>query len=64
MGGPVKLDSIGMVETDEMLSTSVSGIFAAGDVRSGANMQIASATGEGATAAMTIRKYLEEQERA
>lgn len=64
VGGPVKLDSIGMVETDEMLSTSVSGIFAAGDVRSGANMQIASATGEGATAAMTIRKYLEEQERA
>jgi thioredoxin reductase (NADPH) len=35
------------------------GVFAAGDVRSGATMQIASATGEGATAALIIRKYLE-----
>jgi thioredoxin reductase (NADPH) len=58
-GSGVKLDEIGMVETDNMLQTSMPGVFAAGDVRSGATMQIASATGEGATAAMTIRKYLE-----
>ncbi len=56
----VTLDEIGMVVTDGLLQTSVPGVFAAGDVRSGATMQIASATGEGATAAMTIRKYLEE----
>lgn len=59
----VKLDSIGMVETTPDLKTNVPGIFAAGDVRSGANMQIASATGEGATAAMMVREYLEELER-
>lgn len=59
-GSGVKLDEIGMVETNGLLQTSVPGVFAAGDVRSGATMQIASATGEGATAAMTIRKYLEE----
>ncbi len=41
------------------LLTSVKGIFAAGDVRSGATMQIATATGEGATAALKIRQYLE-----
>ena len=35
------------------------GVFAAGDVRSGATMQIASASGEGATAALMIREYLE-----
>jgi hypothetical protein len=35
------------------------GVFAAGDVRSGATMQIASAVGEGATAALIIREYLE-----
>ena len=35
------------------------GVFVAGDVRSGATMQIASAVGEGATAAMMIRQYLE-----
>ncbi len=34
------------------------GVFAAGDVRSGATMQIAPAVGEGATAALVIREYL------
>lgn len=61
---PVELDEIGMVKTTTDLCTNVPGIFAAGDVRSGANMQIASATGEGATAAMMVRKYLEDLERA
>jgi thioredoxin reductase (NADPH) len=35
------------------------GVYAAGDVRSGATMQIASAVGEGATAALRIREFLE-----
>ena len=39
--------------------TSIPGVFASGDVRSGATMQIASAAGEGATAALNIRKYIE-----
>ncbi len=55
----VKLDEVGMVLTDQYLETSMKGVFAAGDVRSGATMQIASAAGEGATAALMIRKYLE-----
>lgn len=55
----VELDEIGMVKTNHELETSMKGVFAAGDVRSGATMQIASATGEGATAALMIRKYLE-----
>ncbi len=58
--GPIKLDSIGMVETTPDLRTNVAGIFAAGDVRAGANMQIASAVGEGATAAMMVRNYLDQ----
>lgn len=57
---PIKLDAIGLVETDHELCTSVKGVFAAGDVRSGATMQIASATGEGATAALKIREYLDD----
>lgn len=40
------------------LETSVSGIYAAGDVRAGSTKQVASATGEGATAALLIREYL------
>jgi thioredoxin reductase (NADPH) len=58
-GSGVELDDIGMVKTNPNLETTIPGIFAAGDVRSGATMQIASATGEGATAALMIRKYLE-----
>jgi thioredoxin reductase (NADPH) len=58
-GSGVKLDEIGLVKTDRRLETNVKGIFAAGDIRSGATMQIASAAGEGATAALMIREYLE-----
>ena len=58
-GSGVELDEVGMVKTDLQLQTNIPGIFAAGDVRSGATMQIASATGEGATAALMIREYLE-----
>lgn len=56
-----KLDQVGLIETNDHLQTSMPGVFAAGDVRSGATMQIASATGEGATAALRIREYLEEK---
>jgi thioredoxin reductase (NADPH) len=56
---PVRLDEIGFVTTDQHLQTSIPGVFAAGDIRSGATMQIASAAGEGATAALKVREYLE-----
>jgi thioredoxin reductase (NADPH) len=55
----VELDKIGFILTDDHLQTNISGVFAAGDIRSGATMQIASATGEGATAALKIREFLE-----
>ncbi len=55
----IELDSVGLIKTDHNLQTSMRGVFSAGDVRSGATMQIASATGEGATAALRIREYLE-----
>jgi len=59
----IKLDERGFIETDMNLQTAIPGVFACGDVRSGATMQIASAAGEGATAALKIREYLEMQER-
>jgi len=40
------------------LETSVPGIFAAGDVRAGSTKQVASAAGEGTTAAILIREHL------
>jgi len=41
-----------------ILETSVPGIFAAGDVRQGANNRVASATGEGGFAIAAIQQYL------
>ena len=58
-GSDVKLDDQGMVVADESLQTTMPGVFVAGDVRSGATAQIASAVGEGARAALAIREYLE-----
>lgn len=55
----IELDAIGFVKTDSHLQTNMKGVFAAGDIRSGATMQIATAAGEGATAALLIREYLE-----
>lgn len=58
-GSSIELDPIGFVKTDKHLQTSMKGVFAAGDIRSGATMQIATAVGEGATAALIMREYLE-----
>ncbi|HSX15374.1 MAG TPA: FAD-dependent oxidoreductase [Candidatus Saccharimonadales bacterium] len=58
-GSGIELDHIHLVKSDEGLQTSMKGVFVAGDIRSGATMQIASAAGEGATAALKIREYLE-----
>ncbi|MFQ5596319.1 MAG: FAD-dependent oxidoreductase [Anaerolineae bacterium] len=46
--------------TPAFLETSIPGVFAAGDVRSGSTKQVASAAGEGATAALLIREHLKE----
>jgi len=57
----IDLDEVRLVKTDQHLQTNMKRVFAAGDVRSGATMQIASAVGEGATAALRIREYLDEK---
>lgn len=59
----VKLDDRGFIVTDQNLQTAIPGVFCSGDVRSGATMQIASAAGEGATAALKIREYIEAMHR-
>jgi thioredoxin reductase (NADPH) len=59
-GSGIELDEIGFIKTDLKLMTNIPGVFASGDVRSGSTMQIASAVGEGATVAHSIREYLQE----
>lgn len=62
-GTEVQLDDQKLVVTDNTFHTHMNGVFASGDVRSGATMQVASAVGEGASAALAIRHYLEDLER-
>jgi thioredoxin reductase (NADPH) len=56
----VDLDERGFIKTDLTLQTSLEGVFAAGDARLGATKQLVAAAGEGATAALMIRQYLEQ----
>lgn len=56
----VNLDEDKYVITDDKMSTSVPGIFAAGDVKAKSLKQIATAVGDGAMAAVSAEKYIEE----
>lgn len=58
--GLVKLNENNYIITDDKMSTSQLGIFAAGDVRAKPLKQIATAVGDGATAAYSAEKYIEE----
>ena len=57
--GTVDVDQWGSITTGPTLETSLEGVYAAGDARSGSTKQVVSAVGEGATAALMIRQYLE-----
>ncbi len=52
-------DDAGFLVTDQSMQTNVRGIFAAGDVCSKACRQVATAVGDGATAAHSASLYLE-----
>jgi thioredoxin reductase (NADPH) len=55
----VQTDEFGFIRAEDNLETSLHGVFAAGDTRCGSTKQAAAAAGEGAAAALGIRKYLE-----
>jgi len=57
----IALDRWGFVETEANFQTSLPGVFAAGDVRAGATKQLGSAVGEGITALLMVRRYLEQR---
>ncbi len=56
----VEVNDYGFIATDKTLMTNKPGIFASGDVRAESTKQAAAAAGEGATVALMIRQYLEE----
>ena len=54
----IRLDEKGQIFVNERMETQIPGVFAAGDVRHNSPMQIASAVGDGATAALSLERYL------
>ena len=57
----VDLDETGYIMTDESMATSAPGIFAVGDIRRNSARQVASAVGDGATAAASAFRYIRER---
>ncbi len=62
--GIVELTENGYIKTDSNLETSEKGLFAAGDVRANAFQQVVVAAGDGATAAHSAIKYIENSKKS
>ena len=56
--GLIDLDPRGFISVNHNMETSVPGIFAAGDIRSGSARQAVTAAGDGATAALSAERFL------
>jgi thioredoxin reductase (NADPH) len=56
--GVLSLDANGAIITNEKMETSVPGVFAAGDIRSGSIRQVVGAAGDGAVAAIYAERYI------
>ena len=62
VNGQVQQNEQGFIKTDEFLNTSVKGVYAIGDVRVTPLRQVITAAADGAIAAVSAIKYLEEIE--
>ncbi|MEW4413145.1 thioredoxin-disulfide reductase [Clostridium sp. AN503] len=60
--GQIELDNKGWIHTNEMMETSVEGVYAVGDVREKYLRQVATAVSDGAIAATAAERYIEEQQ--
>ena len=58
--GLLPMDNAGHIVANAWMETKVPGIYAAGDVRQKAARQVVSAAGDGATAALAARRYLQQ----
>jgi thioredoxin reductase (NADPH) len=59
LGEAVQRDAGGFLVTGPTMETTMTGVFAAGDVRSGSTKQLGSAAGEGIAALLMTRRHLE-----
>ncbi len=60
--GQLEMDEHGYLITDELMRTSVDGIFAAGEIQDPIYRQVSTSVGQGAAAAMQVEKWLSERE--
>ncbi len=60
----LELDERGFIRSNVDYLTNLTGVYVAGDVRSGSTWQIASAVGEGVSATLKIREYLDALDKA
>lgn len=56
--GQLSLDETGYIDTDSLMATSLSGVFAAGDVRQKKYRQITTAMADGTVAALEAERYI------
>ena len=56
--GTLKIDSAGHIPVNLWMETEVPGIYAVGDIRQNSSSQLASAAGDGATAAIAAFRYI------
>ncbi|HLX89623.1 MAG TPA: FAD-dependent oxidoreductase [Acidimicrobiales bacterium] len=59
LGDTLERDGGGFLATSPTMETSLDGVFAAGDVRSGSTKQLGSAVGDGIAALLMTRRHLE-----
>jgi len=60
--GQVEMDEHGYIITDELMRTSVDGVFAAGEIQDPIYRQVSTSVGQGAAAAMQAEKWLSGRE--
>jgi len=58
-GAGAAVDESGYIITDQKMSTNIPGLFAAGDIRSGAFRQVVTAAADGAVAAHNAAEYVD-----
>ena len=58
LNGKLQMDAAGFILTDELMSTSIEGIFACGDCRKKSLYQVINACGDGAVAADSAYKFI------
>jgi thioredoxin reductase (NADPH) len=59
MDGIIPLDEAGQIVVSTKLETEIPSIVAAGDIRKDSPWQVAAAVGDGAIAAITLRRFLQ-----